>query len=105
MRVGEQLQQLKFEIVSLGSSSSVCRRGSDDDGAAKWMFSNGHRPWLSHSLRLCVLAHLRLEVFDGLERLGVAVSTFYERCSLALQYALGSLNVGIDETDNLESGS
>lgn len=51
---------------------------------------------ISHSLRFCLLAHLSLEVFDGLESLGVTVSTLYERRSLAVQDCLGSLEVGID---------
>ena len=50
----------------------------------------------SHSLRFCLLAHLGLEVFNGLKSLGVTVSTLYERRSLAVQDCLGSLEVGID---------
>lgn len=54
-------------------------------------------------LGFSLLGHLRLVLIDCLEDFRVAVCTFDEGCSLAVEDGLSALQIGINQTDDLES--
>lgn len=93
--------------MRLGDTSSVGRRGADDDGPLRTR-TDGYQCSVilvdeRDALGFGLLGHLCLELVNRLERFRVSVCTFDEGCSLAFKDGLSALKVGVDQADDLES--